>query len=499
MGWSSWNTYRVNISDSLICKQADAIISTGLKDAGYTYINIDDGFFGGRDSNGHLKSHPERFPRGLKPVTDYIHSLGLKAGIYSDAGKNTCGHFWDNDTIASGVGFYGNDLTDADFYFNESGFDFIKIDFCGGDADQNTEHLELDERTRYTAIKHAIDSVCKKDIRINICRWAFPGTWVHSVGSSWRIAHDIQPNWHSIQRIIAANRYLSAYATGGKFNDMDMLEIGRGLTPAEERTHFGMWCLQSSPLLIGCDLTKIPPESLKLITNRDLIAINRDSLALQAYIVKVHDGVSLYVKDFNKRNGNTRVIGIYNPTDTARTFTFSMTEVDLGGCVQVFDLFEHTLLGNFTTMTIQVQPHDTKIYRLTGDYRLERKVYEAETAWLERFQNIGINPEMGFACYTDDSNCSAGAKVTHLGNHPDNKLEWRDIYSATGGKYVMTIISPQSTTPNSGTEVSVNGNCFTLTANRIQVTLKPGYNRISLSNDNNRIADIDCMTLEKEF
>lgn len=139
MGWSSWNTYRVNISDSLIMVQAEAMKGLGLDTLGYKYINIDDGYFGGRDrKSGQLKIHSQRFPKGLKPVVDYIHSLGLKAGIYSDAGKNTCGNFWDNDTIAECVGLYGHERGDCDFLFKKLGFDFIKVDFCGGDSAQTS-------------------------------------------------------------------------------------------------------------------------------------------------------------------------------------------------------------------------------------------------------------------------------------------------------------------------------------------------------------------------
>lgn len=184
MGWSSWNTYRVNISADLIMKQADAMAQKGLKEAGYKYINIDDGYFGGRDMNGQLLIHATRFPNGLEPVVKHIHSLGFKAGIYSDAGRNTCGNFWDKDEMGSGVGLYGHDQQDADYFFKNLKFDFIKIDFCGGDAPQNTEHLDLDEKERYTAIRQAIDNTGRKDVRINVCRWNFPGTWVHNVGSS---------------------------------------------------------------------------------------------------------------------------------------------------------------------------------------------------------------------------------------------------------------------------------------------------------------------------
>ena len=187
MGWSSWNTYRVNISDKLIMKQADAMSRNGLKEVGYKYINIDDGYFGGRDASGELITHPVRFPNGLKQTVDHIHALGFKAGIYSDAGRNTCGSFWDKDSLGINVGFYGHDRQDADYFFKEIGFDFIKIDFCGGDAKQNFDQLGLDEQERYTAIHNAILATGRKDVRMNVCRWDFPGMTLPSHGVSRKI------------------------------------------------------------------------------------------------------------------------------------------------------------------------------------------------------------------------------------------------------------------------------------------------------------------------
>ena len=156
MGWSSWNTYRVNINDSLIRRQADALVRSGLKDAGYNHVNIDDGFFGGRDeATGELKYHPVRFPSGLKGTVDYVHSLGLRAGIYSDAGANTCGCYWDNDTIARNVGLLGHETRDARLFFKDIGFDFIKIDYCGADGNQNEQLYYYEPEQRYKAIAEA--------------------------------------------------------------------------------------------------------------------------------------------------------------------------------------------------------------------------------------------------------------------------------------------------------------------------------------------------------
>ncbi|MBO4955689.1 MAG: alpha-galactosidase [Muribaculaceae bacterium] len=513
MGWSSWNTYRVDISADLICRQADAMAQSGLGDAGYRYINIDDGFFGGRDSSGNLLVHPHRFPDGLRPVVDHIHALGFKAGIYSDAGRNTCGSFWDNDSAGIGVGFYGHDANDAKLYFHDLGFDFIKIDFCGGDANQNFGHIDLDERARYTAIREAIDAVGRNDVRINVCRWAFPGTWVRNIGSSWRIDSDISPHWSAIKRIIAANNYLSAYAGQGHYNDMDMLEIGRGLSDAEERTHFGMWCVMSSPLLIGCDLTSIPEQSLRLISNPELIAVNQDSLGLQAHVLRTDtlSGITLYVKDVHTLHGLTRVAAIYNPSDSMGAFTVRPDELSLGGKVEVRDLLARRDLEPIAPgqeLEITLLPHDTSIVLLTAQERLEQTVYEAETAWLERFQMLGINPLLGHAEYVEDASCSGGAKVSHIGHNPDNWMEWRDVYSFEGGPYELSIdFIPESEcrviiTVNGDEQQSILLPAAQLPSDKTcsaktKITLAPGSNTIRLGSGAAWAPDIDCIRLNR--
>lgn len=343
-------------------------------------------------------------------------------------------------------------------------------------------------------------------MRVNVCRWAFPGTWVHSIGSSWRISADIAANWSSVKRIINANRYLSAYAGEGHYNDMDMLEIGRGLSDAEERTHFGMWCIMSSPLLIGCDLTKIPAKSLALITNPELIALNQDALGLQAYKAGEQNGVELYVKDIETLHGTSRAVALYNPTDAEATFTLDPGHIDLAGDIAVRDLFAGEELGNRLTYTIGA--HDTQILRIEGTERMERKLYEAETAWLERFQNLGINPNMGHATYQALDGCSGGVKVGWLGNHPDNYMEFRDVWSKEGGDYILTIDYVQW--DDRTVDLSINGSeaqSINLPAEEAQsnkvrsesvrVTLAPGSNTLRISNPTAWAPDIDCIRIEK--
>ena len=507
MGWSSWNTYGVQISEDLIKAQTDAMVEKGLKDAGYIYMNIDDGFFGGRDSEGHLLIHPTRFPNGMQTVVDYIHSKGLKAGIYSDAGENTCASYFGGDLIGKGVGLYGHDQEDIDLYFKELGFDFIKVDFCGGEPGYNEDNLELSEQERYTAIHQAIVNTGRTDVRMNVCRWAFPGTWVHDVATSWRVTGDIYLGWNSVKGIIGENLYLSAYATEGKFNDMDMLEVGRGLSTEEDKTHFGMWCIMSSPLLIGCDMTTISPTALNLLTNGELIALNQDPLALQAYVVKRESGAYVLVKDVETLHGTKRAVAFYNPTDNQVSLSVDFLELELGGKVLVRDLFQKEDVGEFEgDMTVELPAHGTRIYKLQAEKRYERVKYEAETAWLDAYQELTNNQAAETGIYEEADFCSGGAKAGWLGRSEKNDLQWRNVYSEEGGEYELTLtyICGEerklylSVNGGEGEELSLNSGGWDKPARRtVKVTLQKGDNLVRLHNAAEWMPDIDCMELAK--
>ncbi len=508
MGWSSWNTYGFQINDSLVSKQADAMVKLGFYEKGYKYINIDDGFFGGRDKDGKLLIHPTRFPYGLRPLVDYIHSIGLKAGIYSDAGRNTCASFWGQpkDTIGIGVGLYGHDAEDLALYFDELDFDFIKVDYCGADAGNNAEGLDLDEEQRYKEIAAAINGVNKKDLNWNICRWAFPGTWVCNLVDSWRTTEDIYLGWESIKSIINQSLYLSAYTSYGHYNDMDMLEVGRGLTEEEDKTHFGMWCIMSSPLLIGCDLNDIKGNALELMQNEELIALNQNTLGLQAYVVEKENECYVLVKDIEALYGKKRAIAVYNPSNGTKTVSVNFEMLDLAGEVKARDLFEHQDMGTFTgEMSVTVPAHGTRIYSLEATQRLERTVYEAETAWLSEYQELWNNESRGTAIYTEKAGASGGALVGWLGNRATNDLQWRNVYSETGGKYKMTLafITGESRnlniSVNDGAPIStsLNGNSWSNIAKQeFEITLNKGNNTVRLYADAGWMADIDCMKLE---
>ena len=507
MGWSSWNTFGVNISETVIKSQANAMVSKGLLAVGYDHINIDDGYFGGRDqADGHLLIHSTRFPNGLKPVVDYIHQKGLKAGIYSDAGRNTCGSMFNGDVTGKGVGLYEHDQQDADFFFKDCGFDFIKVDFCGGSYYHNEDHLVLDERQRYTAIAQAIKNTGRTDVRMNACRWAYPGTWIDGAAFSWRTTGDIYDGWASVKGILAENLYLSAYSSRGHYNDMDMLEVGRSMTTEEDKTHFGMWCIMNSPLLIGCNLTNIKSATLNLLKNTELIALNQDTLYQQAYVAALVNGCYVMVKDVERLNGNKRAFAIYNPNDAGKSVKVDFADLDLAGSVALRDVFLKKDLGQFAeSYTVTVPAHGTRIYVAEAETRLERTRYEAETAYISDYQELKNNQAEQTGIYEASSFCSAGFKAGWLGQSEQNDLLWRDVYSHEGGEYKLTIgfISGE----NRNITVGVNGTTVsTISANSggwqkvgtktLTVNLQKGRNTIRLSNAKAWMPDIDYIELK---
>lgn len=460
MGWSSWNAYMVDISDSIITHQADLMVEKGLKDAGYRYVNIDDGFFGYRDERGYMVPHPERFPKGpegMRALVDHIHSLGLKAGIYSDAGDNTCGSSYNHDLNGLGAGLYGHDVVDAERYFNEWDFDFIKLDYCGG------QNLKLDPEERYREIRRVIDSVATRHIRINVCRWNFPGTWVNGIGDSWRISADIRPVWKSIKYIVGKNLYLSAYAGNGNYNDMDMLAVGYNIKPSpfweeglglsytEEEAHFGIWCIMSSPLLLGCDIEYIPEETMKIITNPELIAINQDRLGLQAHVVQHVGETYVFAKDILEKWGKTRAVALYNPADTSMRFTLTPEEIEMTGTLTVRDLNLNADLGECSSIEMTLPPHSAKILKVSGE-RIEPTLYEAEWGYCPDFTAIkgtGVK-------YVPMEGTSGRAVAMNLGGSESNCLEWRDVHSISGGEYELSL-TIQYCEEATGLRISVNG------------------------------------------
>lgn len=508
MGWSSWNTFALNISEKIIEGQADAMVKTGLKAAGYEYINIDDGFWEGRGKDGQLIINRKRFPNGMRAVADYIHKLGLKAGMYSDAGDNACGSQDGTRAYGVGIGLAGYEAQDIKTYLQDWDYDFIKVDYCGG------IHMGLDEREQYTKISNEIRKIEKETGRrlvFNICRWAYPGTWVSDIADSWRTTGDIYDAWASVKSIVKENLYLQAYTGDGHYNDMDMLEIGRSLNENEERTHMAYWCIASSPMLIGCDMTKLRESSLALLKNKDLIAMNQDVLGIGAPVVQREGDVYVVAKDMEQLHGSKRAVVVMNLTDSEQTIQVDLAKLELSDKILVHDCFtgkdqklKAAKKGEKQLFEVTIPAHGSQAYFMTGK-RIAKKRYEAEESWMHNYQELR---NLKTAKFAESKDASGGAFAEFVGGNMQNYIEWRNVWADRDGTYTMTIA--YASTENRSADITVNG----VTKNNVAmpkgtawnkefrtidvpVTLKRGFNTIAIGQDYRFAPNIDYMELHQ--
>ena len=508
MGWSSWNTFALNISDKIIEGQADAMVKTGLKAAGYEYINIDDGFWEGRGKDGQLIINRKRFPNGMRAVADYIHKLGLKAGMYSDAGDNACGSQDGTRAYGVGIGLAGYEAQDIKTYLQDWDYDFIKVDYCGG------IHMGLDEREQYTKISNEIRKIEKETGRrlvFNICRWAYPGTWVSDIADSWRTTGDIYDAWASVKSIVKENLYLQAYTGGGHYNDMDMLEIGRSLNENEERTHMAYWCIASSPMLIGCDMTKLRESSLALLKNKDLIAMNQDVLGIGAPVVQREGDVYVVAKDMEQLHGSKRAVVVMNLTDSEQKISVDLAKLELSDKILVHDCFtgkdqkiKAAKKCEKQMFEVTIPAHGSQAYFMTGK-RIAKTRYEAEESWMHNYQELR---NLKTAKFAESKDASGGAFAEFVGGNMQNYIEWRNVWADRDGTYTMTIA--YASTENRSADITVNG----VTKNNVAmpkgtawnkefrtidvpVTLKRGFNTIAIGQDYRFAPNIDYMELHQ--
>ena len=277
MGWNSWNTFACDINEQLIRDTADAMVKLGLKDAGYEYVNIDDCWHGKRDGQGVIHPDPVRFPSGMKALADYVHGKGLKLGIYSDVGATTCGGH---------PGSRGHEYQDAITYAGW-GIDYVKYDWCDSKG--------LSAVGAYTTMRDAIRSA-GRPMLFSMCEWGDnkPWEWAGDIGHSWRTTADIYPCWDcelshdsfsrlGMMRIVDRQAGLRKYAGPGHWNDMDMLEVGNGMTEDEDRAHFSLWAMLASPLILGNDLRNMPDATRRILSNKDVIAVSQDKLGIPAW------------------------------------------------------------------------------------------------------------------------------------------------------------------------------------------------------------------------
>ncbi len=271
MGWNSWNRFRCKVDDRTIREMADAMVSSGMRDAGYVYLTIDDCWQAGRDGNGNIRPDPQRFP-DMRRLTDYIHGKGLKAGIYSSPGPRTCAGF---------EGSYAHEDQDARQYATW-GFDLLKYDWCSA----TKYYANAEMRPVYQKMAEALRAT-GRPIVFSLCQYGLDSVWTWGPlagGNMWRTSGDIGDNWKSIEEIgFVDEANLSPYAGPGHWNDPDVLEVGNGgMNATEYRSHFTLWAMLAAPLLAGNDIRIMTPETRSILLNRDVIAIDQDSLARQA-------------------------------------------------------------------------------------------------------------------------------------------------------------------------------------------------------------------------
>jgi alpha-galactosidase len=291
MGWNSWNTFQSKINEQLVRDIADIFERDGYKNAGYNYIIIDDCWsLHERDKDGNLVADPAKFPEGMKALADYVHSKGLKLGIYSDAGNQTCAGY---------PGSKDHEMQDAQL-FASWGIDYLKYDWC------STQGLNTVEA--YTKIRDALYAA-GRPIVLGICEWGNtqPWLWGKEIGQLWRISGDITPcfdcvvdhgsykDW-GIMKIVDLRNDIRKYAGPNGWNDYDMMEVGNGMTVSEDRAHFSIWCMLSTSLIMGNDLRSASPAAIEILTNKNAIAINQDPLGVQAFKYKDIDSTEVWVK-----------------------------------------------------------------------------------------------------------------------------------------------------------------------------------------------------------
>jgi len=342
MGWNSWNKFACNVSEDLIKGAADAMVASGMKDAGYQYIVIDDCWQVERDKAGNIVADVKRFPSGMKALADYVHSKGLKFGIYSDAGEKTCG---------GRPGSRGHEFQDA-LQYAAWDVDYLKYDWC------NT--TTQDAKASYKLIRDALDA-SGRPIVLSICEWgtAKPWLWGKEVGGNlWRTTGDIQDRWEGKQKwpngeccsyglidILDMQDGLESYAGPGHWNDPDMLEVGNGgMTTNEYRTHFSLWAMLAAPLMAGNDLNNMTPEIKDILTNKEVIAVDQDKLGRQGRRVRKDGDLEVWSRPLAD---GSRAVVLLNRSAEEKSITVNWTDLNYPEhlSARIRDLWQHKDLG----------------------------------------------------------------------------------------------------------------------------------------------------------
>jgi alpha-galactosidase len=343
MGWNSWNCFACDVTEANVRAAADAMVASGLINHGWTYINIDDCWEAGRDADSKVLSN-QKFP-DMKALTDYVHSKGLKIGLYSSPGPQTC---------AGHEGSYKHEELDA-LRYGEWGFDYLKYDWCSyGNIVPNPDHAGY--MKPYQVMRAALDKA-PRDILFSLCQYGMGNVWEWGAevgGNCWRTTGDITDTWSSMAGIGFGQAGHEKYAGPGHWNDPDMLVVGyvgwsanvrpTHLTPSEQYTHISLWCLLCSPLLIGCDMTKLDEFTLNLLTNDEVLDVSQDPLGRQAARIAKTGPLEIWAKDLED---GSKAVGLFNRGEAAASITVKWSDLGVSGQQSVRDLWRQKNLGKF--------------------------------------------------------------------------------------------------------------------------------------------------------
>lgn len=412
MGWNPWNAFRTEVDEGKVIAAAEQIVRSGLANAGYRYINLDDGWWLRRDANGRMVIRTAIFPSAaigdgktsFRPLTDRLHAMGLKAGIYTDSGKNSCSQRWDpqSPNLPEGlraqreVGLDGYEYQDLRTYFHDWGFDYVKVDACGL-ADYGTDNETVvagqyaEFKPEFTRAKPAQSNLSVVETRyarigrilkdldpeqtpvLAICVWgeADSRTWGGRHGNLWRTSADIEPKWESMLHNFDSAVTREMYAGPGRWNDPDMLAIGLGEFDGrhliQARTHFSLWSILSAPLLMGFDVSNAPQPILELLLNREVIAVNQDPAGNQGAVVHDDGQVQVLVKALAGRG--ERALAVFNrgATNADLAVTWSQLKLKTGTEATVRDLWAHQdLPAAKDGLRVSVGPRETRMFKVVG-------------------------------------------------------------------------------------------------------------------------------------
>jgi alpha-galactosidase len=352
MGWNTFNRFGCDINEQLVRESADAMVSSGMRAAGYRYVNLDDCWMAfSRDSRGRLRADPARFPGGIPALATYVHRRGLKLGLYTDLGTRTCAGF---------PGLQGHEQDDLR-RIASWGVDYLKVDFC-----HTSQAVRRDPRPYFARVRDILRAT-RRPIVFSIVTWGIgaPWHWGARTGHLWRVSPDLLDRWSSLLKVVRRNRRLARYAGPGGWNDADMLQVGNGsMTATEYRAHFSLWAMMASPLLAGNDLRRMDAATRRTLLNREVIAVDQDRAGIQGHLARSRRGREVWVK---RLRGGDRTVLLFNRARRRATIRASLPALGLPRArrYRVRDLWRHRSRRTGRVLRARVPRHGVAMFRVS--------------------------------------------------------------------------------------------------------------------------------------